>query len=78
MGPNVVAKMIKGRAVSAADKKKIIERLFAAWLEVPSLRFGQFMINALGVDWQKLFNVEDDALATQAEELVAKLKANRK
>ena len=69
--------MIKGRAVSAKDKRLIIERLLAAWLEVPSLRLGQFLVNASGdLGRMELFSREDEALCIVAEALVERLKAN--
>lgn len=57
-----------GRAVTAEEKRAIVERILRAWQANPHLRLGQLIANAMavrGVDARSrdLFYVEDEAFA---------------
>lgn len=62
-------KIPEGRAATPEQKQAITGRILAAWLRVPSQRFGQFLSNALhlyarGAD---VFHIEDEATAAACE-----------
>ncbi len=56
---------MKGRAITEAQKRQIIERLYAVWCKCPQLRLGQMIecyprSRMMGVP--DLFDVEDNPL----------------
>ena len=55
----------KGRASTPEQKRAVIERLYASWVEVPEQRFGQLLSNALLRS--SSFSIEDRALAKAVE-----------
>lgn len=56
-------KLLKGRAVTPAEKKAILEKVYAAWAKYPLLRLGQLIDNAMHGTEPDLFTIEDEALA---------------
>lgn len=56
------------RAITNAQKRAVIERIFVAWCERPSMRLGQLLENANGRCC--LFYAEDSDLATLVERFV--------
>lgn len=63
------SKRIPGRAYEPSEKRAIMERFLAAWVESPELRFGQLLVNSALAD--DLFYLEDEALAAKVEDYVA-------
>lgn len=59
-----------GRAVTTEAKRAIVERLFAAWLRAPELRFGQMLTAAADRAERDAFYIEDEALCEAVEALV--------
>jgi hypothetical protein len=59
---------VPGRAYSPEQKRAVIERLYAAWLKVPTLRLGQFIHGA--THGRDIFSVEDEALIAELEQWV--------
>lgn len=57
---------MKDRATTPFLKVDVMERLYAAWLEAPYERFGQFLLNC--ANDKDLFNIEDFELVRRAEE----------
>lgn len=54
------------RAITADQKRAIVEQLLAAWEKRPGLRLGQLLMNAAsGV--APVYYIEDDALAEAVE-----------
>jgi hypothetical protein len=51
-----------GRAVTEAEKRRLIKRLLLAWLARPDERLGQMIMNATHGSLAPLFYVEDDVL----------------
>jgi hypothetical protein len=51
---------IPGRAATPEQKRAIVERLLALWLEKPALRLGQLLDNAHA--GPLLYYIEDEAL----------------
>jgi len=70
-----------GRALTPAQKSAIVERILAAWAEVPTLRLGQ-LVHIATAKWtdygrdagwrQDIFDIEDDALAAAIEDAARK------
>jgi hypothetical protein len=58
----------KGRAVTSGEKRAVIERIYAAWVEAPEQRLGQLIANAIRDS--SFFNVEDRELAQHVENFV--------
>ena len=57
-----------GRAVTAKDKRAVIERLYAAWCAFPDQRLGQLIVNACSArSTSPLFYTEDEGLCVAAE-----------
>ena len=56
---------MNGRAITAEQKRAIIERLYVSWSLNPQLRLGQLLCNAVGSD--DIFYIEDEKLASNAE-----------
>lgn len=54
---------IEGRAYTEGEKRAVIERVFAAWIQTPHLRLGQLIGNAVGDPYY----TEDDELARRLE-----------
>lgn len=63
---------LTGRALTAEQKRTVIERLLAAWERMPEQRLAQFILNAAQVALPNvpLFYVEDEQLAAAVEGLV--------
>ena len=59
---------MKNRAETPEQKREVIERLYAAWLQAPLLRLGQLIENRV-VRKPVLFYVEDFQLVEQVENL---------
>lgn len=57
--------MIKDRANSPEEKKKVLDRLFIIWMKHPELRLGQLLSNAC--PGQSMFYIEDFPLAEDVE-----------
>jgi hypothetical protein len=59
---------LNSRAITPEQKREIIERIYAAWLNVPEQRLGQLLDNA---NWFAgdvgLFDQEDYALVVATE-----------
>lgn len=53
-----------GRAKTPEDKKQVIARLLDVWLNVPDLRLGQLIGNAMG----DLYWAEDEFLIRELEQ----------
>jgi hypothetical protein len=49
---------MKNRAVEIWQKRDVMEKILAVWLENPSLRLSQLIVNSIDVD-TNLFIVED-------------------
>lgn len=59
----------KGRALTPNEKRQVIERLYAVWLAMPTLRLGQLVMGvAHTVGRSDPFYVEDRALVEAAED----------
>lgn len=58
-----------GRAVTPEAKRAIVERLLAAWLRMPELRFGQMLTAAADRAERDTFYIEDEALCEAVEAL---------
>ncbi len=57
-----------GRAATHKQKRLIVDRLYAAWLKAPHLRFGQMVAGPCNpVGMPDLFQVEDEVLARYVE-----------
>ncbi len=57
-----------GRAVTAADKRATLERIYAIWLKFPDQRLGQLLVNAATARSKApLFYAEDDTLCDALE-----------
>jgi hypothetical protein len=71
---------LPGRAIHALQKQNFMDRLLKAWLEVPELRFGQFMEAARCnfVLRPGLFMFEDESLVEAAEALAREYTAPSK
>jgi len=65
-----------GRAVTPEQKRAILERIFEAWGKSPQQRLGQLISNSIHGhqedDTASLYFVEDEILATWAEEFVSR------
>jgi hypothetical protein len=58
-------KLPEGRALTPAQKSKMIESIFQSWLKCPELRLGQLIVGALRASDTTpipLFYVEDQVL----------------
>ena len=53
------------RALTPAQKKEVINRLYVAWLSDPDLRLGQLIVNALPEN--RMFYIEDFELVESLE-----------
>jgi hypothetical protein len=65
---------VTARALTADQKRAVLERLLAAWLRAPELRLGQLIDNAVRAKTgclPDLFDVEDEQLAELVEAFVA-------
>ena len=58
-----------GRAITPEQKRAIVERLLAAWLRAPELRFGQMLTAAADRAERDTFYIEDEALCEAVEAL---------
>lgn len=61
---------MKGRALTPAAKREIVERLLVAWLKVPDQRLGQLIANSFGRRYgfsPDIFVTEDETLADAVE-----------
>ena len=56
-----------GRAETPEQKRAVIERLYAAWLKVPTLRLGQFIYGS--TNECDIFGMEDEALIAELERI---------
>lgn len=64
---------MKGRALTATQKRVVLDRVLAAWEARPEQRLGQLLTNTFGVTGPEsaaLFYVEDEALADGLERYV--------
>lgn len=57
---------LEGRAYTPEEKRAIVERLLALWIEYPSLRLGQLIY--IGTGGRDIFSVEDDAFIAEITE----------
>ena len=55
-----------GRAQTPEQKHALLDRLYAAWQQVPELRLGQLVFSA--TDGQDIFPIEDETLIQTIEE----------
>lgn len=66
---------MNGRAETPEQKRAVIERILAAWLRAPELRFGQLLVNANNASTSAsavaMFYAEDEALCEAAERFTA-------
>lgn len=62
---------LKGRAIEAWQKRKVIEGVLSAWLSTPTLRLGQLIVCAIDKN-KDLFYVEDEALIKDLEDFCAR------
>lgn len=56
-----------GRAITVAQKSRIIDSIFQSWIKCPHQRLGQLIVNAIrssNTASVPLFYIEDDALET--------------
>ena len=58
----------ENRALTLAQKKEVLDRLFDAWEITPSLRLGQLLENAKPNNLDDLFYIEDYKLLEKVEE----------
>jgi len=76
VGKHTKAGIVAGRAISAEQKRAVIERILAVWEKNPQLRLGQLLVNTMnGIDdehtTRRIFYVEDEELAQRLELLKA-------
>lgn len=53
---------VEGRAHEPHEKRIIMEKILAIWLQFPDLRLGQLIQNSQDVRGQNLFYTEDEKL----------------
>ena len=58
-----------GRAVTPEAKRAIVDRILAAWLRMPDLRFGQLVTAAADRAEHDPFYIRDEALCEAVEAL---------
>lgn len=63
---------LRGRAHTPAEKRAVIERLYAAWCKMPEQRLSQLLVNAIGITAPvpEIFYREDDDVAEDVERFV--------
>lgn len=64
----------ENRALTLAQKKEVLDRLFDAWEITPSLRLGQLLENAKPNNLDDLFYIEDYKLLEKVEEFALQYK----
>ena len=60
------------RALTATDKREVLDRIYAAWLKAPQLRLGQLLECALPLRQDDAFYIEDWPLVEAVERMVEK------
>mgnify|MGYP006319314983 CR=1 FL=1 len=60
---------MSGRAETPEQKRAVIERILAAWLRMPDLRFGQLVSAAADRAEHDAFFIRDEALCEAVEAL---------
>lgn len=68
MGSEFTPRKIPGRATEEHEKRQVMEKILAIWIQNPSLRLGQMLQNSQDIRGQNLFYTEDFKLA---EDVVA-------
>lgn len=65
-------KPINKRARTEAEKRAVIERLYAAWCKMPEQRLSQLLVNAIGITTPvpEIFYREDTDVALDVETFV--------
>jgi hypothetical protein len=58
-----------GRAVTPEQQRAVVDRLLAAWLRMPDLRFGQLVSAAADRAEHDAFYIRDEALCEAVEAL---------
>jgi hypothetical protein len=58
---------MNNRAISSEQKKIFIKLILELWLQVPDLRFGQFLANATKAD---IFYLEDQDLLALCDKFI--------
>ena len=62
---------MSGRAETPEQKRAVIERILAAWLRMPDLRFGQLVSAAADRAEHDAFYIRDEALCEAVEALAS-------
>jgi hypothetical protein len=56
---HLINDIMKNRATEEWQKRDVMEKILAVWLENPSLRLGQLIVNAMGADDPDIYSTED-------------------
>ncbi len=66
---NEITQVLQLRAVTVEQKRDIVNRILSVWIDNPSQRLGQLLVNSLSLNKceEKLFFVEDEILTQMVE-----------